>query len=49
MHFSDAANPFGFTVFPEDVKGNGTREWTDGLWLFDDGQLDAYAPTTASQ
>jgi hypothetical protein len=52
VDFSDASNPFGIIVYtvgaslpPAPKTGRGPRKWIDGLWLYDDGQLETYAPT----
>jgi hypothetical protein len=49
VDFSDASNPFGIIVYAAGVHppvkvntGIGPREWIDGLWLYDDGQLEKY-------
>lgn len=49
VDFSDASNPFGVIVYAADVyppaeanTGIGPRKWIDGLWLYDDGQLEKY-------
>ena len=54
VDFSDVCNPFGIVVYqlgasppPASKFGRGPRKWIDGLWLYDDGQLETYAPTRA--
>lgn len=49
VDFSDVYNPFGIIVYaagvsppPAPKNGRGPRQWIDGLWLYDDGQLEAY-------
>jgi hypothetical protein len=47
MEFSDIANPFGLIAFTpgadvSKVLGHGSHQWIEGLWLFDDGQLERY-------
>ena len=49
VDFSDASNPFGIIVYAagvnppaEPITGAGPRKWIDGLWLYDDGQLEKY-------
>jgi hypothetical protein len=49
VDFSDVSNPFGIIVYavgvnpPSEPKsGRGPRKWIDGLWLYDDGQLENY-------
>ncbi len=40
IDFSDLFNPFGIVVFPFGEVGRGPHKWIDGLWLYDDGQLE---------
>ncbi len=47
VDFSDVSNPFGIIVYAAGVNpptvrksGIGPREWIDGLWIYDDGQLE---------
>lgn len=49
VDFSDASNPFGIIIYadgvsppPKPKSGIGPRQWIDGLWLYDDGQLETY-------
>jgi|GEM_PF-1748015 hypothetical protein len=49
VDFSDAFNPFGIIVYaaganpPVEPKyGRGPHRWIDGLWVYDDGQLETY-------
>lgn len=48
VDFSDVANPFGIIVYADGVNPPpqrnsriGPRMWIDGLWIYDDGQLEA--------
>lgn len=43
IDFGHPANPFGIVVFAPGEKGHGRHEWINGLWLFDDGQLQNVA------
>jgi len=52
VDFSDVFNPFGIIVYAaglnpraEPKSGIGPRKWIDGLWLYDDGQLETYGAT----
>jgi hypothetical protein len=60
VEFSDVFNPFGIIVYAAGVNpppapqyGRGPREWIDGLWVYDDGQLETYrqpvGPVNGSQ
>lgn len=49
VDFGDVANPFGIIVYAAGVNPPavdksrvGPRKWIDGLWLYDDGQLETY-------
>jgi hypothetical protein len=49
VDFSDVSNPFGIIIYaaganpPAKPKsGIGPRKWIDGLWLYDDGQLENF-------
>ncbi len=49
VDFSDVSNPFGFIIYADGVpppprpkSGIGPRKWIDGLWLYNDGQLETY-------
>lgn len=49
VDFSDVFNPFGIIVYatgqnpPAKPKfGRGPTCWIDGLWVYDDGQLETY-------
>lgn len=49
VDFSDAFNPFGIIVYatgqrpPAEPRfGRGPTRWIDGLWVYDDGQLETY-------
>ena len=49
VDFSDVSNPFGIIVYaagvgpPAEPKfGRGPRRWIDGIWVYDDGQLETY-------
>ena len=52
VDFSDVFNPFVIIVYAaglnpraEPKSGIGPRKWIDGLWLYDDGQLETYGAT----
>ena len=52
VDFGDVANPFGIIVYAigvnppaVDKSRRGPRKWIDGLWLYDDGQLENYGVT----
>ena len=47
VDFSDAFNPFGIAVYATGVDGRGPHKWIDGLWLYDDGQLEGIGQTVA--
>ena len=60
VDFSDVFNPFGIIVYAAGVNppavpkfGRGPRRWIDGLWVYDDGQLETYCqqvgPANGSQ
>jgi hypothetical protein len=58
VEFSDICNPFAFTVFTpaadaSKTVGYGWHKWIDGLWIFDDGQLEKFGqpggPANGSQ
>jgi len=60
IDFSDVFNPFGITVYAAGVSppaappyGRGPRQWIEGLWVYDDGQLETYGqqvgPANGSQ
>jgi hypothetical protein len=40
VDFSDVSNPFGIAVYAAGAEGKGPHKWIDGLWLYDDGQLE---------
>ena len=40
VDFSDVFNPFGIVVYAAEADGRGPHKWIDGLWLYDDGQLE---------
>jgi hypothetical protein len=42
VDFSDPANPFGIIIFAAGAEGRGRHKWIDGLWLYDDGQLEKF-------
>jgi hypothetical protein len=47
VDFSDVANPFGITAYeigakPPPPSQYGARQWIEGLWVHDDGQLETY-------
>jgi hypothetical protein len=49
VDFSDVFNPFGIIIYAAGVNppaepksGRGPRRWIDGLWVYDDGQLETY-------
>jgi hypothetical protein len=49
IDFGDAFNPFGIIVYrpgytppPHEKWGRPPLRWVDGLWLYDDGQLEQY-------
>ena len=49
VDFSDVFNPFGITAYaigakppPPSVYGLPPRQWIEGLWVHDDGQLERY-------
>lgn len=53
VDFSDAANPFGLMIYavgvnppPKTKSGIGFRKWIDGVWLYDDGQLENFGQIT---
>jgi len=60
VDFSDVFNPFGITVYAAGVSppdaptyGRGPAKWIEGLWVYDDGQLEKYGrqvgPANVSQ
>lgn len=49
VEFSDVANPFAITAYATGAKPPGPtqygvppRQWIEGLWVSDDGQLERY-------
>ncbi len=49
IDFSDVPNPFGIIIYAAGAPppampktGIGPRQWIEGLWLYDDGQLDQF-------
>jgi hypothetical protein len=40
IDFSDVFNPFGIAVYAAGADSRGPHKWIDGLWLYDDGQLE---------
>ena len=39
VNFDHVVNPFGVAIFRDGYPARFKREWIEGLWLFDDGQL----------
>jgi hypothetical protein len=55
VDFSDVANPFGITAYaigakppPPSDYGIPPRQWIEGLWVHDDGQLERYGQVGAA-
>jgi hypothetical protein len=49
VDFSDVLNPFGITAYAVEAKpppppqyGVEPRQWIEGLWVYDDGQLERF-------
>lgn len=53
IDFSDVFNPFGIAVYAAGTDGSGPHKWIDGLWVYDDGQLEGIgqpdSPANGSQ